>query len=401
MKVGITILKLSPNAKASKRKGNLSAVSAEAGPERAGSDPDIDRERSGENEYTGFKTSGIGLAYEFEKEAAEYSERLRAGGERGLRSDAIIGFSAIVKPPAEWVNGLSVEERKRFFADSDEIMYDLMGHDDAGRPNIRATALHRDELGEHKHYLGMPYTADGRLCAKQLINLQLFRRFNREYPERMRQKGWDIEDCVVYDADATKNMTQEELEDYKTENIKRKKQNRSGRNSKDYKAGKEKEAQERLQQLQSEAEAVEARMRASEAASASARGEAEEAAKAAAEARKTAAKATALYNTMFAVLQAYPEAFDELISRVGDGRDVGGLQAELQAAAAQAKRKAAPPTREPVPAKKSVPKPKPAEPATRRHFDAGNMTDADFASLVQEKLAAMRQKKQEQDELEL
>ena len=142
-------------------------------------------------------------------------------------------------------------------------------------------------------------------------------------------------------------------------------------------------------------------MRASEAASASARGEAEEAAKAAAEARKTAAKATALYNTMFAVLQEYPEAFDELISRVGDGRDVGGLQAELQAAAAKAKRKAAPPAHEPVPAKKSVPKPKPAAPATRRPFDAGNMTDNDFAALVQEKLAAMRRQKQEQDGMEL
>ena len=189
-------------------------------------------------------------------------------------------------------------------------------------------------------------------------------------------------------------MAPGELEDYKTKNIERKKQNRSGRNSKDYKAGKEKEAQERLQQLQSEAEAVEARMRASEAVSASARGEAEEAAKAAAEARKTAAKATALYNTMFAVLQEYPEAFDELISRVGDGRDVGGLQAELQAAAAKAKRKAAPPAREPVPAKKSVP-------ATRRHFDAGIMTDNDFAALVQEKLAAMRRQKQEQDGMEL
>ena len=34
-------------------------------------------------------------------------------------------------------------------------------------------------------------------------------------------------------------------------------------------------------------------------------------------------------------------------------------------------------------------------------YPAGNMTDDDFASLVQEKLAAMRQKKQEQDELEL
>lgn len=236
MKVGITILKLSPTGKAGKRSGNLGAVCAEAGPERAGRDPDIDRSRTHLNEYVGYQSTGIGLAKQFEAEAREYSEASVAAGGRKLRSDAKIGFAAIVKPPAEWIETLSPQEREKFFRDSDEIMYDLMGHDSQGRSNIRATALHRDEVGEHKHYFGMPYTADGRLCAKDVINLKLFSRFNREYPERMQAKGWDIESCAVYDPDAVKGMTEEQAAEYKAARIADKKRSKGGRTSAEYKA---------------------------------------------------------------------------------------------------------------------------------------------------------------------
>lgn len=200
IKVGIPVLKLKPGATPSKNCGNLRKIAEEAMTERATNDPDIERKLSSTNVYAGVSHSGEEVADMIEAEAQEYSDSLVAEGGRKLRSDAVIGFSLIVKPPAEWVNLLSDSQREKFFADSDSVIAEMVGGD-----NIRATALHRDEQGEHKHYIGMPYTPDGRLCAKEVINLRLFHRLNDEYPAQMRQRGWaEIETCEVYDSAAAR-----------------------------------------------------------------------------------------------------------------------------------------------------------------------------------------------------
>lgn len=239
VKIGIPILKLNNHHTKTKRKGYMRAVFCEGLEERWGTDPDIDRSRTALNEYTGEYRSGQALTAAITAEAEAYSKEQRQQSKRGLRSDAIIGWAAIVKPPAEWINSLSQEQRKSFFDDSRKIMYDLMGHDEKGRSNVRATVLHHDEAGDHEHFYGAAKTEDGRFCGKDLINLKLFRKFNREYPRRMREKGWDIDDCTVYDPEKVAEMTESQAKEYKQECIKKKKSRKTGQDSKTYKSQQE------------------------------------------------------------------------------------------------------------------------------------------------------------------
>ena len=235
-KVGITTLKLTNQRSTksrAKRTGFLRAVVCEAMPERWGKDEDIDRNRSCFNSYTGI-TSGVELARAMAKEAAEYSAQRKAAGGRALRADAAIGWAMILKPPTEIINSMPPEQRAKFFTDSDKILMEIMGAD-----NVRATALHRDEQGPHKHYYGMGYTKSGELCVDKVINPKLYKKLNQEYPRRMRELGWDIEDCTIYDAEKVKDMTADEATAYKAKCKAKRQQKKSGLDSKTYKSQQE------------------------------------------------------------------------------------------------------------------------------------------------------------------
>ena len=241
-KVGITTLKLTnqrSKKSRAKRTGFLRAVVCEGMSERWGKDEDIDRNRSRYNTYTGI-TNGVELARAMAKEAAGYSAQRKAAGGRALRADAAIGWAMILKPPTEIINSMLPEQQAKFFTDSDKILMEIMGAD-----NVRATALHRDEQGPHKHYYGMGYTKSGELCVDKVINPKLYKRLNQEYPQKMREFGWDIEDCTVYDAEKVKSMTEHEAAAYKMECRTKRQQKKSGLDSKTYKAKKEVEKLEK------------------------------------------------------------------------------------------------------------------------------------------------------------
>ena len=104
-----------------------------------------------------------------------------------------------------------------------------------GTDNIRATALHRDELGLHKHYYGMGYTRSGELSVDKVINPRLYKRLNQEYPQKMSELGWDIDDCIIYDTDKVKDMTEDEAAAYKSACRKKRRERKSGLDSKTYK----------------------------------------------------------------------------------------------------------------------------------------------------------------------
>lgn len=235
-KVGITTLKLTnqrSKKSRAKRTGFLRAVVCEGLSERWGKDEDIDRSQSSKNIYTGI-TSGVALADSMTKEAAEYSRQRKAAGGRALRVDAAIGWAMILKPPAEIINVMPPEQQIKFFADSDKILTEIIGTD-----NVRATALHRDEQAPHKHYFGMGYTKQGELCVDKVINPKLYKNLNQEYPQKMRNLGWDIEDCVVYDSEKVKNMTETEAAAYRSECKSKRQQKKNGQDSKTYKTHKE------------------------------------------------------------------------------------------------------------------------------------------------------------------
>ena len=109
MVVGLTMMKLARRKSTKARNthtGQLDKILREAMEEREARDPDIDRERTKDNEYLkGYGQaeairSGDELARLLEARADRYGEARRAAGGRGVREDAGIGLAMIIKPPA-------------------------------------------------------------------------------------------------------------------------------------------------------------------------------------------------------------------------------------------------------------------------------------------------------------
>ena len=236
IRVGIPVLKLSRNAKPTKRKGDARKVALEAFNERYSKDQDLDRVQSKNNIYTGFK-SGKDLYAYWEKEA---SGHLDTKG-RHLRSDAVIGYTFIIKPDMESMENMTQAERVKFLQESMNILSDLF---QSRGLEIDASALHLDEVNEHMHVFGH----DVEYKAGKKIDIRLFGMLNKEYPKRMRELGYDVEDLTVYDSEKADNMTEEEKADYKEEVLQRKKAKKNaGRSSSKYKEEKLAEKENELQ----------------------------------------------------------------------------------------------------------------------------------------------------------
>ena len=186
-------LKLNNVGSKSKHCGSFLKVAAEALEERQGRDLDIDRDRLSENRYVGFRTAAELKAYS-QQHIAELSARQVAAGGRKIRNDAVVMCATIIKPPASMMKNLSEKDQLRFCSDAKRKLAEIVS-----KENIKSAVVHRDEQGCHMHVFWEPMTKDGRLCAKEVHNLQFLSRLNREMPEHLRSCGWDIDNCKAYD----------------------------------------------------------------------------------------------------------------------------------------------------------------------------------------------------------
>lgn len=194
--VGMPSMKLS-NIEGARGKhcGNFKRVAAEALGERLGKDLDINPELSHNNINFGFGTAEELIKYSDEHVNQMNAEREQRG-ERKIRTDAVRMCATIIKPPAEMMLQLSREQQEKFLRDSLDCFKNIIDEN-----NIKAAAIHFDELIPHLHIFWEPMTQDGRLCGKEMHNLKYLGRLNREMPEMLRQKGWQIvDDCNAYDS---------------------------------------------------------------------------------------------------------------------------------------------------------------------------------------------------------
>ena len=146
------------------------------------------------NVLFGYKTAAELMVYS-DKHVREMTEILRKNEGRGIRCDAVRMCVIIIKPPAVWIESLSREKQLQFFNDSLEKIKEIVGEE-----NVKAVAIHFDELAPHMHVFWEPMTPDGRLCAKDMHGLRFLGNLNREMPKYLRSKGWEIDDCNAYDA---------------------------------------------------------------------------------------------------------------------------------------------------------------------------------------------------------
>ena len=246
-KVGMTVMFLNrQNHSASeKKKGNAKKVVCEGMAERWSRDPDVNRELTSSNVYlqpkggTYMGTSGEELNAYWEQMADSYVVTDKNGKTRNLRSDAYIGFAGICKPGCDYINTMSREEQVKFFKTS--AVWVMKAYKERGMV-IDAFVMHFDEGSPHMHYYGH----DPHYRVSKKINLPFYGKLNREYPAYMREHGYDVQDLIGYDVDATRNMSDDELTEYKQSWKKQKAERRHGESSARYKQRKNEERAEQL-----------------------------------------------------------------------------------------------------------------------------------------------------------
>lgn len=221
MHVGLPCMKLSLSPSTQKhheKKAGTCSVKAaweEMNDIRKGRDETIDRSLTDQNIWL-VGSSDMDMTAEIQKKIDLVNEDKRSHGKRALRRDAVTGIEMIEKPPMEYMEHLSKEEQIRFLKDSGDTMDQILKE---WNPNwiTMARVLHFDEFGgksPHAHRIVVPMTKDkdGLLSfnAKAEFNLKFFTFVNKEYPKRMREKGYTVEDCKIYE-----EMTPEEKEEHR------------------------------------------------------------------------------------------------------------------------------------------------------------------------------------------
>lgn len=253
-KMGVPVLKLKAGYGHGKHSGSARAVAMEALEERRSADEDLDEKKTKNNEYMpGGFTSGEKLCDYWEKQAAAYRVKLKNGSTRKLRSDANIGCAWILKPEKEYMDSLPAEKQRQLLYDARDITMQ-----EFRKIGIQTDAwvIHNDEANPHMHLFG--HDPDYKIG--NTVDLKLFRVLNKSVPEQLRQRGWNIQDCCLYDAEKVKGMTPEEAAAYKNQCIEVKKKRNAGVSSATYKNRKRKEKlDEREKRVNSKDASVSAR----------------------------------------------------------------------------------------------------------------------------------------------
>lgn len=198
-----------------KHRANGGKICREFGDGRFSNSDTLDRTRSHLNAYAGRSESGNVYHtgqdcwddLKAKAEAYRIKGKAKDGSEtsRGLRKDAVIGYAGIFNPPDEMCVGWDRATYNKFYTDS----FDVLGEIEPRlfrRQNIKMITKHRDEglpdengnYGEHAHFAGIPLDENGRYCGN-LLDAKLLSAINREYPRKMRERGWELDDLDTTD----------------------------------------------------------------------------------------------------------------------------------------------------------------------------------------------------------
>ena len=219
--VGLPCMKLSLNPSNQKHHGkaartcSVSDAWREMNDERRGRDKTIDHSLTINNVWIEGSTD-MDMEKVIQAEIDRINEERESFGKRKLRKDAVSAIELIQKPPMEVMETLTREEQTKLLRVSDEVVESIM-HDWCPEWKTLATVIHYDEFegkAGHPHKIFIPLARDDDGCpvlnAKRDFNLKFFTFMNSEYPVRMRERGYPVLDCEIYE-----DMTEEEREAHK------------------------------------------------------------------------------------------------------------------------------------------------------------------------------------------
>ena len=90
----------------------------------------------------------------------------------------------VVSSDKEFFDKLNADETRRFFEEATAYLTDFVG-----KENVISAMVHMDEKTPHMHFLHVPVTSDGRLCAKDIYTKTALRKLQDELPKHL-QKMW-------------------------------------------------------------------------------------------------------------------------------------------------------------------------------------------------------------------
>ena len=147
--------------------------------EEYASNPDIDKSRSHLNFH---------LLEPDRKYRAEAERQIKDAGCR-TRSDSVWLVEALVTATPEFFKGKKKAEIKAYFQEALDFIRE---HQD--QKTIISAVVHMDEKTPHMHLSFVPLTADGRLCAKEIVgNKKKLTQWQDRFWEHMVKKYPDLE----------------------------------------------------------------------------------------------------------------------------------------------------------------------------------------------------------------
>ncbi len=107
---------------------------------------------------------------------------------KAIRKDAVHMCGLVVSSDKAFFDKLTPEEKRRFFEEARDFLTDFVG-----RENVISAMVHMDEKTPHMHFLHVPVTKDGRLCAKDIYTKTALKKLQDELPKFLQERGFEIE----------------------------------------------------------------------------------------------------------------------------------------------------------------------------------------------------------------
>ena len=118
---------------------------------------------------------------------------------KAVRKDAVHMCGIVISSDREFFDKLSEEETKRFFECAANYLTEFVG-----KENVISAMVHMDEKTPHMHFLHVPVTKDGRLCAKDIYTKAALKKLQDEMPKFLQEHGFKIERGVEQEKGSAK-----------------------------------------------------------------------------------------------------------------------------------------------------------------------------------------------------
>jgi len=146
------------------------------------SNPNIDPGRTHLNIRRSDHPEGESLKALIDRRIAE-----REVQKKKVRKDAVKLISVLVTASPEYINSLNREEQIKYFEEAFQWCKRRFG-----KENVLEMNCHFDEVTPHAHVAVVPIIK-GKLCAKDIMTMRALYEIQEEFPQAMRERGFDVQ----------------------------------------------------------------------------------------------------------------------------------------------------------------------------------------------------------------